>query len=194
MVYKSKYLNISLKIIQQKKSINTIVLSFICKVLCIYVTILHKNDIKLILRFIRRLAQYENVAHKVVATEEMLSDWIFNKKRVHVLIGEYEGESIGFALYYYNFSTFLGRGGIHLEDLYVLPKYRNKGFGKQIIKKLCEIAVKDNCSRVEWTCLNWNKPSINFYLSLGAKPMTDWTIYRISEENLELLGGESYNI
>ena len=160
----------------------------------LYIREANENDIKLILRFIRRLAQYENVAHKVVATEEMLSDWIFNKKRVHVLIGEYEGESIGFALYYYNFSTFLGRGGIHLEDLYVLPKYRNKGFGKQIIKRLCEIAVKYNCSRVEWTCLNWNKPSINFYLSLGAKPMTDWTIYRISEENLELLGGESYNI
>lgn len=144
----------------------------------------NKNDVKLILRFIRGLAQYENLSHKVVATEDLLNDWIFNKKRVHVLIGEYEKESIGFLLYYYNFSTFLGRGGIHLEDLYILPRFRNKGFGKLLIKRLCEIAVEDECSRVEWTCLNWNKPSIDFYLSLGAKPLRDWTIYRIDDEAL----------
>lgn len=147
------------------------------------------SDVKLILRFIRGLAQYENMVNKVSATEELLNDWIFVKKRVHVLIGEYEGNSVGFLLYYYNFSTFLGRGGIHMEDLYILPRYRNMGFGKLLIKRLCEITVEENCSRVEWTCLNWNTPSINFYLSLGAKPLTDWTTYRIDGYTLHKLAG-----
>lgn len=142
------------------------------------------KDTELILKFIKELAEYENMMNEVVATEELLKKWLFEERKAEVLIGEVNGMPIGFALFFHNFSTFLGRAGIYLEDLFVLPMYRDKGYGKSLIKKLAEIAVERGCGRLEWWCLDWNKSSIDFYLSLGAKPMNDWTVYRITDETL----------
>ena len=143
-----------------------------------------RNDVGLILQFIRELADYEKMLSEVVADEATLEEWIFDKQKAEVIFaleGEKEG---GFALYFHNFSTFLGRAGIYLEDLYVKPEYRGKGYGKAILKKLASIAVERGCGRLEWWCLDWNKPSIDFYRSLGAEPMDDWTVYRIAGETL----------
>jgi len=142
------------------------------------------EDISLILKFIKELADYEGMLQEVAATEDLLSEWLFVKKKAEVLIGECNGTPIGFALFFHNFSTFLGQAGIYLEDLYVRPEYRGKGFGKAFLKKLAEIAVERGCGRLEWWCLNWNKPSIDFYLSMGAQPMKDWTVYRITGDTL----------
>jgi GNAT superfamily N-acetyltransferase len=143
-----------------------------------------ESDVPLILRFIRQLAEYENLLDEVVATEEMLRDWIFIRKRAEVILGEAGGTTIGFALYFHNFSTFLGRAGIYLEDLYVLPEYRGKGYGKAFLKKLAQTAVEQGCGRLEWWCLDSNKPSIDFYLSLNARPMDEWTVYRLTGKTL----------
>ena len=145
------------------------------------------EDVPLILQFIRELADYEKMLDEVVATEELLQEWIFEKQKVEVLIGEYDGTPVGFALFFHNFSTFLGRPGIYLEDLYVKPSMRSQGFGKKMLKRLAKIAVERGCGRLEWSCLDWNSSSISFYLSLGAKPMSDWTIYRISGDTLDSL-------
>lgn len=142
------------------------------------------NDIPIILKFIKDLAEYEQMLNEVVATEELLQEWLFVQKKAEVLIGEVHGVPTGFALYFYNFSTFLGRGGIYLEDLYISPEYRKNGYGKSFIKKLAEIAVERGCGRLEWSCLDWNQTSIDFYLSLGATPMNHWTVYRITGETL----------
>lgn len=147
-----------------------------------------QKDTDLILYFIRELADYEKMAEQVVATEENLREWLFEKKIAEVLFAFEEDEAIGFALYFHNFSTFLGRAGIYLEDLYVKPEKRGKGYGKALLKKLAQTAVERGCGRLEWSCLNWNKPSIDFYLSLGAVPMEDWTVYRISGETLKEFG------
>lgn len=144
-------------------------------------------DCNLILSFIRQLAIYEKMSDQVVATEELLRDWIFKKKKAEVLFISDEEREIGFILFFHNFSTFLGRGGIYLEDLFVLPEYRNRGYGKALLKELARIAVERGCGRVEWSCLNWNRPSIDFYLSLGAVPMEDWTTYRLTGETLGAL-------
>lgn len=144
-----------------------------------------ETDCSLILSFIRQLADYEKMSDQVVATEELLREWIFEKKKVEVLF-VCEGEKeVGFALFFHNFSTFLGRARIYLEDLFVLPAYRNKGYGKALLKKLVRITVERGCGRLEWSCLDWNKPSIDFYQSLGAVPMNDWTTYRLTGERLE---------
>ena len=143
-----------------------------------------EEDTGLILRFIKELADYEGMLSEVEATEELLRKWIFEKKKAEVLIGKEGGEPMGFALFFHNFSTFLGKAGIYLEDLYVRPEYRGKGYGKAILKKLASIAVERGCGRLEWWCLDWNKPSIDFYLSLGAEPMSDWTVYRIAGDTL----------
>lgn len=142
------------------------------------------GDVSLILRFIKELADYEKIPDQVVATGESLSEWIFNKHKAEVLIGEMGGQPVGFALYFYNFSTFLGRSGIYLEDLYVIPEAREKGCGKAFIKTLAKICAERGCGRLEWACLDWNQSSIDFYLSLGAEPMSDWTVYRITGETL----------
>ena len=142
-------------------------------------------DCSLILSFIRGLAEYEKMADRVVATEELLREWIFEKRKAEVLFvceGEHE---VGFALFFHNFSTFLGRAGIYLEDLFVLPEARGKGYGKGLLRKLAQITVERGCGRLEWACLDWNKPSIDFYLSLGAVPMDDWTTYRLTGETLK---------
>lgn len=146
-----------------------------------------EKDAGLILRFIRELADYEKMLHEVVATEELLREWIFEKKKAEVLFALADGEEIGFALFFHNFSTFLGRAGIYLEDLYVKPECRGRGYGKAILKKLAQIAQERGCGRLEWWCLDWNKSSIDFYLSLGAEPMEDWTVYRIAGHTLREL-------
>lgn len=143
-----------------------------------------RKDIALILRFIKELADYENMLAEVVADETTLEAWIFDKQKAEVLFVLDGTTEVGFALFFHNFSTFLGRAGIYLEDLYVRPEYRGKGYGKAILKKLASIAVERGCGRLEWWCLDWNKPSIDFYLSLGAEPMNDWTVYRISGATL----------
>ena len=150
-----------------------------------------RKDTTLILRFIRDLAHYEKMEDQVTATESLLEEWIFDKQKAEVLFAVVEEKEIGFALFFNNFSTFLGRAGIYLEDLYVMPDYRGHGFGKAILQKLAAIAVERGCGRLEWWCLDWNRPSIDFYLSLGAEPMEDWTVYRITGSTLERLAGES---
>ena len=144
-----------------------------------------ETDCALILDFIRRLADYENMTDQVVATEELLKEWIFEKKKAEVLFVCEGGKEVGFALFFHNFSTFLGRAGIYLEDLFVLPEYRKKGYGKALLKKLSKIAVERGCGRLEWACLDWNKPSIDFYLSLGAVPLDDWKTYRLTGDTLK---------
>ena len=147
----------------------------------------NEKDAGLILEFIRELAKYENMLDEVVATEELLREWIFEKKKAEVIFALEDEKEVGFALFFHNFSTFLGRAGIYLEDLFVKPEYRGKGYGKGLLKKLAQIAKERGCGRLEWWCLDWNKPSIDFYLSLGAEPMDEWTTYRIAGETLEKL-------
>ena len=143
-----------------------------------------EQDTALILDFIKALAEYERMSDQVVATEEILREWIFEKKKAEVIFALENGTEVGFALFFHNFSTFIGRAGIYLEDLFVRPEYRGRGHGKALIKELASITVERGCGRLEWSCLDWNKPSIDFYLSLGATPMDEWTIYRLSGERL----------
>ena len=143
-----------------------------------------RKDTPLILQFIKDLADYEKMLDEVVADEATLEEWIFDKQKAEVIFAMENSKEIGFALFFHNFSTFLGRAGIYLEDLYVQPEYRGKGYGKAILKKLASIAVERGCGRLEWWCLDWNKPSIDFYMSLGAEPMSDWTVYRIAGDTL----------
>lgn len=150
-----------------------------------------EKDTVLLLTFIRALADYEHMLDDVVATEEILSDWLFERRVAEAFFAVEDGVEVGFALYFHNFSTFLGRGGIYLEDLFVLPEHRGKGYGKAILTRLAQIARERGCGRLEWACLDWNKPSIDFYLSLGAKPMDEWTVYRVSGEALTQLAGEA---
>ncbi len=143
-----------------------------------------RKDIPLILRFIRELADHEKLLNEVVADEATLEEWIFDKEKAEVIFACLGDKEIGFALFFHNFSTFLGRAGLYLEDLYVSPEYRGNGYGKAILKKLAAIAIERKCGRLEWWCLDWNKPSIDFYISSGAEAMSDWTVYRISGETL----------
>ena len=146
-----------------------------------------KEDTAKILYFIKALADYENMLDEVIATEEILEEWIFEKKKAEVIFAVEDGKEVGFALFFHNFSTFLGRAGLYLEDLFVMPEYRGKGYGKAILKELARIAVERGCGRMEWWCLDWNRPSIDFYLSMGAEPMSDWTVYRLTGETLKRL-------
>ena len=146
-----------------------------------------RDDISLILQFIKDLAAYEKMINEVVADEKTLEEWIFDKQKAEVIFAVVDDEEIGFVLFFHNFSTFLGRAGIYLEDLFVKPEYLGKGYGKAILKKLAAIAVERGCGRLEWWCLDWNKPGIDFYLSLGAEPMDDWTVYRITGDTLSNL-------
>ena len=142
------------------------------------------QDIPIILDFIKKLAEYEKMSDEVVATEELLNEWIFQKQKAEVIFALENGKEVGFALFFHNFSTFLGKAGIYLEDLFVLSEYRGRGHGKALLSRLAEIACERGCGRLEWSCLDWNKPSIDFYLSLGASPMEDWTVYRVTGEKL----------
>ncbi len=142
------------------------------------------QDTALILDFIKGLAEYEKMSDQVVADEALLHEWIFEKKKAEVIFALEDGVEVGFALFFHNFSTFLGRAGLYLEDLFVKPAYRGRGHGKALIRELARIAVERGCGRLEWCCLDWNQPSIDFYLSLGALPMDEWTTYRLSGEGL----------
>ena len=144
----------------------------------------NKEDSALILSFIRELAIYEKMEDQVVATAELLQEWIFEKQKAEVLFALVEGKEVGFALFFHNFSTFLGRAGIYLEDLFILSPYRGRGIGRGLLQKLAQIALERGCGRLEWWCLDWNQPSIDFYLSLGATPMEEWTTYRLSGDTL----------
>ena len=147
-----------------------------------------REDTPKILAFIRALAEYEQMADQVVASEELLERQLFDQNAAEVLFALEDGREVGFALFFHNFSTFLGRAGLYLEDLYVLPEHRGKGYGKALLRQLARIARQRGYGRMEWWCLDWNRPSIDFYLSLGAEPMSDWTVYRLSGETLEALG------
>ncbi|MGI6717136.1 MAG: GNAT family N-acetyltransferase [Eubacteriales bacterium] len=147
----------------------------------------NREDTGLILQFIKELAEYEKMLNEVVADEKTLEEWIFDKQKAEVFFALEDGKEVGFAIYFYNFSSFLGRAGIYLEDIFVRPEYRRKGYGKAMLRKLASIAVERGCGRLEWSCLDWNKPSIDFYLSLGAIPMSDWTVYRITGDTLTSL-------
>lgn len=143
-----------------------------------------REDTALILYFIKELALYEKMLDEVVADEKILEEWIFDKQKAEVVFVMENEKEVGFALFFHNFSTFLGRAGIYLEDLFVLPEFRKRGYGNALLKRLAAIAVERGCGRLEWWCLDWNKPSIDFYLSLGAEPMSDWTTYRITGDTL----------
>jgi GNAT superfamily N-acetyltransferase len=149
-----------------------------------------KNDANLILDFIKKLAEYEKMENQVVATKELLEEWIFDKKKAQVIFVLEEGKEVGFALYFYNFSTFLGKAGIYLEDLFVLPEYRKKGYGKLLLKTLAKTVVEQGLGRLEWSCLDWNTPSIEFYESLGAKMMKEWKVFRLTGEELKNLANK----
>ena len=149
-----------------------------------------RADVPAILSFIRQLAAYEHLENEVVATETLLEEWLFDREKAEVLIAREGDIPVGFALYFHNFSTFLGRAGIYLEDLFVLEEYRGRGYGKALLRRLAQIAVERGCGRLEWCCLDWNQPSIDFYCSLGAVPMSDWTIYRLTGETLNNMAKE----
>ena len=143
------------------------------------------GDEELILSFIRALADYEKMSDQVVATPELLREWLFEKKTAEVIFCLEGDKPVGYALFFYNFSTFLGRAGIYLEDLIVLPQERGKGYGKALLKELARIAVERGCGRLEWACLDWNRPSIDFYTKrMHAVPMDEWTVYRLTGETL----------
>ena len=147
-----------------------------------------RQDVQIILQFIKELAEYEHMLDEVIADEKILGEWIFDKQKAEVIFALEGDKEVGFALFFHNFSTFLGRAGVYLEDLFVRPEYRGKGYGKGLLTKLAQIAVERGCGRLEWSCLDWNKPSIDFYRSMGAVPMDDWTVYRITGETLANLG------
>lgn len=149
-----------------------------------------REDAPLVLEFIRELAVYEKMLPDVVATPEDIVHWVFDKQHAEVLFALEDGKEVGFALFFHNFSTFVGRAGLYLEDLFVRPAYRGKGYGKGLLQQLARIAVERNCGRFEWVCLDWNAPSIAFYRSLGAKPMEEWTIYRLDGDALQNLAAQ----
>ena len=150
-----------------------------------------RKDTELILKFIRDLAKYEKMENELIATVDLLEESLFEKQKAEVIFAMADNREVGFALFFHNFSTFLGRAGLYLEDLFVLPEYRGRGYGKGILKKLAQTAIERGCGRLEWSCLDWNKPSIDFYLGMGAKAMSDWTVYRIDGERLQEMADEA---
>lgn len=150
----------------------------------------NESDIPLILNFIKELAAYEVMLDEVTATEEVLYESLFQRKAAEVIIGEYEGRPVSFALFFQNFSTFLGKPGIYLEDLYVRSELRGKGIGKIILAYLAKLTLERNCGRLEWWCLDWNESSVEFYKQMGAVPMDEWTVYRVAGGALEELANK----
>lgn len=147
-------------------------------------------DIPTILALIRELAEYEKLTHEVVASEDSLREALFGERRTaEVLLGEVDGSAIGYAVFFHNFSTFLGRPGIYLEDIYVKPECRGRGFGEAMFRRLGQIAVERRCDRLEWVVLDWNESAIGFYRKLGARPMDEWTVFRITGQPLRQLAG-----
>ena len=151
-----------------------------------------KNDVSVILAFIRKLADYERLSHEVVATEELLQHTLFGQRRTaEVAIGYFKNEPVGFVLFFHNFSTFLGRPGIYIEDLFVEENYRRRGFGGALLTYVAKVAVARECGRLEWSVLDWNEPAINFYQKFGAVPMKEWTVFRVTGDNLNRLAGRA---
>ena len=146
------------------------------------------DDIHTILHLIKELSVYEKLSHQFNNNEEFLKKYLFGEKKfAEVLIADYDNKPVGFALYFYNYSTFVGKPGIYLEDLFVQPEMRGKGIGKKLFLELIKLAKARNCGRVEWSVLNWNTPAIDFYKSMGAVPMDEWTVYRLNEDKIEEL-------
>ncbi len=151
-----------------------------------------EEDVPLILSFIRELAGYERLSHEVSATEDLLRFYLFGEKRgAEVVIGQHADEPAGFALFFHNFSTFLGRSGIYLEDLYVKPEFRGKGIGRAMLVYLAGLAKERGCGRLEWSVLDWNEPAIRLYRGIGAISMDDWTVYRVTGKALEKLAAKT---
>lgn len=147
-----------------------------------------ESDVPIILKLIKGLAEYEKLAHEVVATEQGLRESLFGSRRVtEVLIGYAGTEPVGFAVFFHNYSTFLGRAGIYLEDLFVLPEWRRRGLGTRLLRTIANIAVERGCGRLEWSVLDWNAPAIAFYKKLGARAMDEWTVYRVTGDALKTL-------
>lgn len=145
-----------------------------------------KGDEQIIYDLIVELAVYEKMKDAVVTTPEELAEQLFEKENAKVILPVLDGTVIGYAFYFHNFSTWLGKPGLYLEDLYIKPEYRKKGYGKALLKYLADLAIEEGCGRMEWACLNWNQPSIDFYLSLGAEPMTEWKVYRLEGEKMHV--------
>jgi GNAT superfamily N-acetyltransferase len=149
------------------------------------------DDVPLILSFIKKLADYERLAHEVVATEESLRETLFDsRKTAEVAIGYFQNKPIGLVLFFHNYSTFLGRPGLYIEDLFVDEPYRGSGFGAALLRYVARLAVERNCGRLEWSVLDWNKPAVDFYTKLGAVPMSDWTVFRVTGQSLVSLAAE----
>lgn len=146
-----------------------------------------EKDVPLILKFIKGIAEYEKMLDEVVTTEDLLREWVFEKQSARVIIGELDGVPVGFSLFFHNFSTFMGRAGLYIEDIFVWPEYRGKGFGKALFLYLAKLAHEEGCGRMEWCCLDWNQPSIDFYRSMGARSMDGWSTYRLTKEQLKEL-------
>ncbi len=146
-----------------------------------------REDVPLILDFIHGIARYEKMEDDVQVTEDMLRDWVFDRQIAEVVFAMEDDQEVGFVLYFHNYSTFVGKAGLYIEDLYVKPEFRGKGYGKALFLYLAHTALQRGCGRMEWTCLNWNKPSIRFYRSMGAVPLDDWRVYRLTEDGLRAL-------
>lgn len=150
-----------------------------------------ENDVDKILFFIKGIAEYEKMSDEVVTTEALLREWVFEKKSAEVIFAMEDGKEVGFALFFHNFSTFVGRAGIYLEDIFVLPEHRKKGYGKALFTQVAKIAADQSCGRMEWCCLDWNQPSIDFYRSFGAIPMNGWTTYRLAGDTLKAAAAQA---
>jgi GNAT superfamily N-acetyltransferase len=149
-------------------------------------------DVPLVLRFIKALAEYERMTDQVVATEESVRESLFGgRPSAEAAIARVNGDPAGFAVWFYNYSTFLSRPGLYLEDLFVLPECRGRGVGRALLQHLARVAVSRGCGRMEWAVLDWNDLAIRFYLSLGAQPMSEWTVYRLTGDSLKRLAAES---
>ena len=149
------------------------------------------DDVPLILSFIKKLADYERLAHEVVATEESLRKTLFDaRKTAEVAIGYFQNKPIGMVLFFHNYSTFLGRPGLYIEDLFVDEPYRRRGFGTALLRYVARLAIERNCGRLEWSVLDWNKPAVDFYTKAGAVPMSDWTVFRVTGQSLVNLAAE----
>ena len=156
----------------------------------VHVRAASEKEVPLILAFIKELAEYERLSHEVVATEESLREHLFGEHPVaEVMIADEGTDPAGFAFFFHSFSTFLGRPGIYLEDLYVRPEFRGRGLGRALLVHLARLAKERGCGRLEWSVLDWNEPAIGFYESIGASPVGGWTVYRVTGEALEELGG-----
>lgn len=142
------------------------------------------NDAEKILELIYEIADYEKLTDQVIATKESLIESIFVKKRAFVILAKFKDEVIGYMLYFYNFSTFTGGSNLYLEDLYLKPQYRHNGYGKMMFKILAQIAIKEKANRIDWVCLDWNKPSLKFYQSIGAKPLNNWVVHRLEGNDI----------